>query len=601
MLFSELKNQFQTHNRRSFIILLGKLSLFSILGWKLFDLQISKANKYKTLSIKNQINLKILYPIRGSIFDRNNIVLATNKNTYELFLIPEQTDNIAEVLDKLNKFISIDFKTKRKVIELSKKVKKFQNVKILRNLNWQDLEKIEANKHELPGLHLQMVPQRIYPYAEHFSHIVGYTNKPSEKDIALPYINNMLSLDIGKIGIEKIENENLIGFPGNKEIEVNAYGKEIREISRQLSVNGRNVKISIDSRVQVFVNEQLKKHKSGSVVLIDINSGEIISMVSKPDYDPNLIVKKPNINYWNSLLKNDLSPLVNRSIQGLYSPGSTFKMIVALAGFRKGVINKKETTLCEGKIEFGDRIYHCWKTKGHGNMNVTSAIQESCDVFFYELAKKIGIDDISKMAEEFGFGKITDLGFENEKKGIVPSKKWKKRVIKEKWYGGETLINAIGQGYVLTTPLQLAVMTARIASNGKKIKPTIFEHIEKVKFEEIGIRSEDIKLINKSMFKVVNEIKGTAYKSRSKVYSFSGKTGTSQVKKITIEERESEEFRKKELEWKNIDHALFVGYMPSEKPKYAIAVVIEHGGSGSATAAPIAKNVFDFLHQVVIS
>ena len=205
------------------------------------------------------------------------------------------------------------------------------------------------------------------------------------------------------------------------------------------------------------------------------------------------------------------------------------------------------------------------------------------------------------MAEEFGFGKITDLGFENEKKGIVPSKKWKKRVIKEKWYGGETLINAIGQGYVLTTPLQLAVMTARIASNGKKIKPTIFEHIEKVKFEEIGIRSEDIKLINKSMFKVVNEIKGTAYKSRSKVYSFSGKTGTSQVKKITIEERESEEFRKKELEWKNIDHALFVGYMPSEKPKYAIAVVIEHGGSGSATAAPIAKNVFDFLHQVVIS
>ena len=342
----------------------------------------------------------------------------------------------------------------------------------------------------------------------------------------------------------------------------------------------------------------MDKHIAGSVVVLDINTGEIISMVSIPDYNPNLIIKKPNSVYWSEILNNSHAPLINRSIQGLYAPGSTFKMIVALAGLQKGVISTKDSVFCEGKIDFGNRPYHCWKTNGHGKTNLLRAIKESCDVYFYELSKKIGIDDIAKMAKEFGLGQVSDLGFENEKKGIIPSKKWKKETIKESWYAGETLNSAIGQGYTLSTPLQLAVMTARIASNGKKIQPSIFKKDLANEFENINVKNNHIDLIKKGMFKVVNEQKGTAFKSRSNLITFSGKTGTSQVKKITLEERESEDFRKKELSWKNKDHALFVGYMPSKNPKYAISVVIEHGGSGASVAAPIAREIFDFIHKL---
>ena len=593
-----LKKQTQTYNRRSLLIFLSKFGLFSIIGWKLFNIQILNSHKYKTLSKKNQINFEILYPLRGEILDRNNKIIASNKSTYDLFLIPEQTNDVKETINELNKQINIDFKTQRKVIDLSKKVKKFESIKILNNINWQNLEIIEANNFNLKGIHLHIVPQRIYPYSENLSHILGYTNKPSEEDLQLPFISNMRTLNIGKTGVEKLFNENLIGKPGKREIEVNAFGKEIREISRDHSKKGKNIKISIDIDVQTFVRKQLSKHKAGSIVVIDSINGEIISMSSIPDYNPNLIINKPNQDYWNEILKNQNSPLTNRSIQGLYAPGSTFKMIVAFAALKKGVISTKDIINCEGKIEFGDRFFHCWKNKGHGNVGLVRAIKESCDVFFYELAKKVGIDDIAKVANEFGLGEISSLGFDIEKKGIIPTKKWKKRTLKKNWYLGETLNAGIGQGYVLCTPLQLAIMTARIANNGLKIEPKITKEKSKKQFDKINLKDQHFKLIKDCMFKVVNENMGTAFKSRSNEYKFSGKTGTSQVKKITLEERERDDFRKKELEWENKDHALFVGYMPSKKPRYAIAIVIEHGGSGASIAAPIAKNIFDYLNDI---
>ena len=598
MFFSKIKKQSTIQNRRSFLLLTGKFIFLSLIGSKLFSIQILNSKKYQTLSKKNQIDFEILYPLRGQILDRNDIILATNKNTYDLYLNPKQVINIEETLNKLSKYIDLDFTTKRKIIALNKKSNNSQNIKILKDINWKNLELIEAYKTQLPGLHLQIVPRRVYPYNAYLSHVLGYTNKPSEKDLDLPFIDKMPSLDIGKAGIEKILNEQLIGYPGKREIEVNAFGKEIREISKQKSVQGQNINISIDLKLQELVYDQLKKHKAGSIVVLDITSGEILSMISIPDYDPNLIIKKPNQKYWDNVLKNPLSPLTNRSIQGLYAPGSTFKMIVALAGLKKGVIDNKKTVFCEGKIEYGDRFYHCWKKKGHGKVNLTSAITESCDVFFYELAKNIGIDDIAKTAKEFGFGEVTNIALENEKKGIMPSKKWKKINLKQNWYAGETLNAGIGQGYTLSTPLQLAIMTARIASEGEKIEPTIFKDQILKKFKKINLNKKHIEIIKNGMFKVVNEARGTAFKSRSNSYKYSGKTGTSQVRKITMEERESEDFRKKEIEWKNRDHAIFVGYMPSENPKYAISVVVEHGGSGASTAAPIAKNIFDYLYKM---
>jgi penicillin-binding protein 2 len=426
-------------------------------------------------------------------------------------------------------------------------------------------------------------------------------NQPSKKDLHLPYILKMPKLNIGQQGLEKSLNENLIGKAGSREIEVNSSGRIIREISKQMSEKGDDITLTFDVRLQKYLHKQLSNHRAGSIVVIDIASGDILSMVSVPTYDSNLIVKKPNYEYWQELLNNPLSPLTDRSIQGVYSPGSTFKMIVAIAALKHNIINTKNEFFCNGKISFGDRFFHCWKTKGHGEMNLEQAIQESCDVFFYELSIKVGIDKIAEVAKDFGLGQIYPINIDNQKQGIVPSKKWKKEAYNENWYGGETLITAIGQGYVLATPLQLAVMTARIASGGKKILPSVIKSPKDKEFDIMQKYTNAIKVIQKAMFKVVNEKKGTANRSKSDNFQFSGKTGTSQVKKISMVERESEDFRNIEIEWKNRDHALFVGYMPSNKPQYSISVVIEHGGSGASTAAPIARDVFDYINKINIT
>ena len=597
MFYSEQKKQLKYLNRRTFFLFLGKLGLLSIVGNKLFQIQITESKKYNTLSKNNQINIEILYPVRGLIKDRTGRIIAYNTKVFDLYIIPERSENINETLKNLSKHIKLDYNKKREIIQLSKKVKKFEKIKIFENLNWNKLEIIEANKNYILGIELVSDFQRTYPENEIFSHLLGYVNKPSKKDLSLPYISNMPMLNIGKQGIEKSFNKLLVGTPGSREVEVNSSGRVIREISKRSSLQGKNINLSVYASLQKYLFDRLYEFKAGSIVVMDVHTGEILSMASKPNFNSNKIIKKPNQDYWNSLLENPLSPLTDRTVQGLYSPGSTFKMIVAIAALKKKIINQNLQYNCEGKIFFGDRYFHCWKNKGHGNMNLISAIQESCDVFFYNLSIKVGIDAIAKVANDFGLGEIYPFDIKNQKKGIIPSKKWKKETLNENWNGGETLIAAIGQGYVLATPLQLAVMTSRIASGGKKVLPSIVKTDEKKAFESMDQYSSEIKIVKEAMFKVVNENKGTANKSKSNNFNFSGKTGTSQVKKITLEERESDEFRKVEIEWKNRDHALFVGYMPSENPKYAISVVIDHGGSGASTAAPIAKDVFNFIYE----
>jgi len=599
MQYFDQKKQIKNLNRRSFFLLLTKLSLFSAISYRLFDIQITNSSKYKTLSKNNQINVEILYPVRGIIKDRKGNIIASNLKVFDLYIIPEQTKNLNKALNDLSNFIDLDFKTKRQIINLSKTVKKFEKIKVLENLDWKTLEMLETNKNYLEGISLVEDFQRIYPQNESFSHLLGYVNKPSKKDLNLPYISNMPLLNIGKQGLEKTFNELLVGQPGNREVEVNSSGRIIREISKKLSTKGKELNLSIDSKIQKYLTSRIAEHKAGSIVLLDIETGEILSMVSTPNFNSNLIIKKPNVDYWNSLLNNSLSPLTNRSIQGLYAPGSTFKMIVAIAALKDGLIDKNDKVFCEGKIEFGDRFFHCWKTKGHGNMDIVSAIKESCDVFFYNLSIKVGIDRIAEVAKDFGLGQTYNVKLLNQKEGIIPNKKWKKNTYKESWYGGETLNAAIGQGYVLTSPLQLAIMTARIASGGKKIDPSILKISKKTSFNNMNKYTESLKIIKEAMFKVVNESKGTAINSKASNFNFSGKTGTSQVKKITMAERESDNFRKKEIEWKNRDHALFVGYMPSEKPRYSLSVVIEHGGSGASTAAPIARDVFQFIKDTI--
>ncbi len=597
MFYSKQKKQSNLYNRRTFFLFLLKISLFSAVGWRLYNIQILDSSKYKTLSKKNQIDLEIIFPLRGKIFDRNNILIASNQKVYDLYLIPENTKSINNTLNILSKFIDIDFTNRRKILDLSNKVKKFEKIKILENISWSTLEKIETNKYNLEGIFIAEDYLRVYPYKDVFSHLLGYISKPNQKELALPFISKMPNLDIGKEGLEKSFNPVLIGKAGQREIEVNSNGRIIREISKIDSTSGEEVTLSIDSRIQEYAVNLLQSHRAGSINVISIKTGEVICMASTPTYDPNKIIKKPNTEYWESILSNSLSPLTNRSVQGLYSPGSTFKMIVAIAALKYGIISSNTTHTCSGKIEFGDRLYHCWKTNGHGKMNVTDAIKQSCDVFFYEISKKLGIDTIAEVAKDFGLGQIFDIALPNQKKGIIPTKKWKKTTLGESWYAGETLISGIGQGFVLTTPFQLAVMTSIIASDGKIVEPTIIKR-QKANFKTNDKYSNEIKIIKKAMFKVVNENKGTAFKSRLENVKFAGKTGTSQVRRISISERESDDFRKKKQEWKNRDHALFVGYIPHDDPQYAVSVIIEHGGSGASTAAPIAKQIFNYINKL---
>jgi len=597
MFYTEDKKQYSVLNRRTFFLYILKLSLFSIVGWRLYNIQIKESDKYKTLSKNNQIDIEIIYPLRGKIFDINNNLLVSNKKVFDIYIIPENTKNLNKTLNQISEILKIDFSKKRKIIELSKKVQKFEKIKIFENVNWQDLEKIETNKLNIDGIFIAQDYMRVYQYGNIFSHLLGYINKPNSEELSLPFIANMPDLDIGKEGLEKNFNSILVGKSGQREIEVNSFGRIIREISRVDSNKGNDLQITLDLRLQQYSMNLLNAHRAGSVVVMNIENGDIKTIASTPFYDPNKIIKKPNKDYWDSLLSNNLSPLTFRSVQGLYAPGSTFKMIVAIAGLYYGVINNNTQHFCNGKIALGDRLYHCWKNNGHGSMNVQNAIKESCDVFFYEISKKIGIDRIAQVAKDFGLGKIYDLPISNQKMGIVPSKDWKKKKIGESWYPGETLISAIGQGFVLANPLQLATMTSIIASNGKLIEPKIINDGNYKQVKKLEKYSSAINVIKQSMFKVVNESKGTAFRSKSDDFIFSGKTGTSQVRRITVAERESDDFRKKEIEWEKRDHALFVGYMPHDKPKYAVSVVIEHGGSGARTAAPIAKQIFQFINK----
>lgn len=599
MFYSDQKKQVSLYNRRTFILFLLKLSLFSAVGWRLYNIQILDSSKYKTMSKKNQIDLEIIFPVRGKIFDRNKVLIANNEKVYDVYLIPENTKSINNTLNALSQFIDIDFAKRRKVIELSTQVKKFEKIKIFENISWSVLEKIETNKYNLEGIFIAEDYLRVYPYRDQLSHLLGYISKPNQQELTLPFISKMPNLDIGKEGLEKSFNPLLVGKAGQREIEVNSNGRIIREISKVDSIRGEEVYLSIDLRIQQYAINLLKSHRAGSINVINIKNGEILCMASTPTYDPNKIIQKPNKEYWESILANSLSPLTNRSIQGLYSPGSTFKMIVAIAALKHGIINIDTTHSCTGKIGFGNRLYHCWKTNGHGKMNVTDAIKQSCDVFFYEISKKLGIDKIAEVAKDFGLGQSYDISMPNQKTGIVPNKKWKKEKIGESWYAGETLISAIGQGFVLTNPFQLAVMTSIIASNGKIVEPTIIKD-NPVSFKTNEKYSNEIKIIKKAMFQVVNENKGTAFKSRLEDIKFAGKTGTSQVRRISLSERESDDFREKEQEWKNRDHALFVGYMPYDDPKYSISVIIEHGGSGASTAAPIAKQVFNYINELEV-
>lgn len=580
--------------RRSLIMALIKFLLLMVIIARLYYLQVYQADRYKTLADENRISTRLLVPPRGIIFDRNGVTIASNQQNFQALIVAEQAPNVQETLDAFKKIMPLSEAEEERIKKDLKRNRSFVPIKIRDNLFWEEVSRIQLNAPDLPGIVIDEGLTRYYPFGAGMVHILGYVSSVSDKDVKDDPLLEVPGFKIGKSGIEKYLEKALRGESGNLKLEVNAYGRIMKEIERVDGIPGKDVQLTIDSRLQQKAFE-LFGEESGAAVLLDVHTGEILAFVSAPSFDPNMMTQGLSTEDWNALLHNERNPLTDKAISGQYSPGSTFKMIVALAALEAGVIKPETRTYCAGKMFLGNHAFHCWKKEGHGHLNVVEALQHSCDIFFYETAQKLGIEKIADMARRFGLGSKINIGLENEKAGLIPDKEWKLRRFGEPWQQGESLISGIGQGYILTTPLQLATMTARLVNGGYEIKPTFLKVSdgEKSKIKKIDVSPANLELIKEGMYAVVNKPGGTAWRSQFDYHGqrMGGKTGTTQVRRITMKERREGIKKESELPWRLRNHALFVGYAPHDNPKYAVAVLVEHGGGGSSVAAPLAGKI----------
>lgn len=580
--------------RRSLIMALIKFLLLMVIIARLYYLQVYQADRYKTLADENRISTRLLVPPRGIIFDRNGVTIASNQQNFQALIVAEQAPNVQETLDAFKKIMPLSEAEEERIKKDLKRNRSFVPIKIRDNLSWEEVSRIQLNALDLPGIVIDEGLTRYYPFGAGMAHILGYVSSVSDKDVKDDPLLEVPGFKIGKSGIEKYLEKALRGESGNLKLEVNAYGRIMKEIERVDGIPGKDVQLTIDSRLQQKAFE-LFGEESGAAVLLDVHTGEILAFVSAPSFDPNMMTQGLSTEDWNALLHNERNPLADKAISGQYSPGSTFKMIVALAALEAGVIKPETRTYCAGKMFLGNHAFHCWKKEGHGHLNVVEALQHSCDIFFYETAQKLGIEKIADMARRFGLGSKINIGLENEKAGLIPDKEWKLRRFGEPWQQGESLISGIGQGYILTTPLQLATMTARLVNGGYEIKPTFLKVSdgEKSKIRKIDVSPTNLELIKEGMYAVVNKPGGTAWRSQFDYHGqrMGGKTGTTQVRRITMKERREGIKKESELPWRLRNHALFVGYAPHDNPKYAVAVLVEHGGGGSSVAAPLAGKI----------
>ena len=592
---SERHKQF---NRRTVILAGGKLALLSVLVGRMYYLQVVESKRYQTLADRNRINLRLLPPPRGRIVDRYGTPIAVNQINYRVVLNLETTMDVEETLRALGSIINIGEGERRRIMRDISRKPSFVPVTVRENLNWDKVARIEVNAPDLPGVEIDEGQSRHYPFGKDTAHVLGYVAPVSEGETTGDPLLKLPGFRIGKDGIEKFYDLSLRGVGGNSQVEVDAFGRVIRELSRKEGQPGSEVALTIDVELQKFVSRRLAG-QSAAAVVIDVHAGDILSLVSTPGFDPNAFNKGLSENEWQALLSNPRAPLTNKAISGLFSPGSTFKMVVALAALEKGAITPESSFFCSGSIKLGNAVFHCWKKGGHGTVQLAKGIIQSCDVYFYEVAKRTGIDLIAKMARRLGLGRKLGLDLPSEQAGLIPTRDWKRKTYGIPWQQGETLIAGIGQGYILATPLQLAVMTARVANGGIGVKPRLTAaegesgDPDTLPGNDLGLLPEHLRLVREAMVSVVNSPMGTAYKARIKEPGFEmgGKTGTVQVRRITKAERELGIIKNEDLPWKQRDHAIFVGFAPASAPRYAAAVVIEHGGGGSKVAAPIARDI----------
>ena len=623
MIRSSGESKVRLIGRRMFIISAAKaVVVFGLFG-RLISLQINESKKYKTLSDKNRFREWKFSPPRGLINDYFGKEIASNRQVYQLHIIPENSENLEILFFRLKSILNLSDKNIFKIKKKIKSQKPWDPVIISDNLTWSEFSRINLFLHELQGAEPMVSVARLYTEPSS-AHVIGYVSRVSKKDLQTKaYLENRVAAGtrVGKTGLENQLDSRVIGEVGYKRYEVNAFGKRIKEISINPGKPGENFKTTLDLEVQ-NLSSKLLEGKAGAICVMDIYRGDVISLVSAPAFDSNKFVHGINQKDWDFLIKHRDKPLVNKAIAGLYPPGSTIKILSTISALENDIFSPKTVIQCKGHIELYGEKYHCWKKKGHGFLDMREGIKQSCDVYFYEVARKLGIDRLSETAKKFGLGKKVLDNIMEERSGLVPNTKWKKKYIGKSWYLGETLHAGIGQGYWQVSPLQLCLMTAQVANGGYKIEPRIvlnheeekkfkdlnefiskkklfsddkmslYELITRFKYKSLFRNSENIKFVQDALFGATNEPMGTSYRSRltKEEFIFAGKTGTSQVRRFTEKQRELE-IKNEDLPYEQRDHALFVAFAPYHEPRYSISVLVEHGGSGSGRAAPIAKKV----------
>lgn len=587
-------------SRRGVILGGLQLAFTGVLAARMQFMQVDQADEFRLLAEENRINIRLIPPTRGQIFDRNGQILAENEPSYRITMVREDAGNIDDVIARLSTLVELDEEELNRALAEMKRSAPFLPVTVADRVSWEDISRVAVNAPALPGITPEVGLSRHYPLTGSFAHVAGYVGPVSERDLARyedpEPVLRIPRFQIGKVGVEAEYEEMLRGRAGAKRVEVNAVGRVMRELDRREGEAGSDLQLTVDSHLQDYIEARLGE-ESASVVVMDLEHGDLLAIASAPSYDPNKFVRGISVPDYAFLRDNDHRPLASKTVQDAYPPGSTFKMVTAMAALDAGLIGPEETVWCPGHLEVGGRRFHCWKRAGHGHMNLESSLRESCDVYYYDLALKVGIENIAAMCYRMGLGDAHDIPMSAVTSGLVPDKAWKQRERGAGWVIGDTVNASIGQGFVLTSPLQLAVMTARLAT-GRSITPRLVKSIDGVETpsragESLGLNENHLRQMRRAMFAVSNNRRGTGYRARivEDAYRMAGKSGTSQVRNISPAERARGVINNRDLPWNRRDHALYVNFAPYDNPSIAVAVVVEHGGGGSSTAAPINRDV----------
>jgi len=586
--------------RRAMILGGAQAAFIGVLGLRMRFMQVDQADQFRLLAEENRIKIRLLPPARGRIFDRNGAVVAENVPSYRITMVREEAGDVDAIIARLAKLVELDPNELDRARRDLQELRGDTPVTVADRVSWGDISRVAANTPALPGVTPEVGLSRRYPRGADYAHLVGYVGPVSERDLERIDAPDQLLLiprfQIGKIGLEAQREDVLRGRAGNKRIEVNASGRVIRELDRREGQAGADMQITIDNALQSYAHARLAEESAAAVVM-DCETGDLLACASSPSFDPNLFVRGISVTEYKALLDNKYRPLPNKAVQGIYPPGSTFKMVTALAALEAGLVDPGETVYCPGHMEVSGRRFHCWKRGGHGNVDLHQSLRNSCDVYYYDMALRVGIENISDMARRLGLGVAHELPLTSVAAGLTPTKDWKLINKGESWVIGDSVNASIGQGFVLTSPLQLAVMTARLATN-RSITPRLIKSIDGVEQpnghgDDLGLNENNLREVRKAMHAVSNNRRGTAYSSRiiEDAFRMAGKTGTSQVRNITTAERARGVTRNSDLPWERRDHALFVNFAPFDAPKIAVSIVVEHGGGGSTAAAPIARDI----------